>query len=119
VAIRGVKKSTAVTPTTPTTPRTRKVYGKNATRGLPQNFVEDDDILSYDPTSSSNPPRPRTLAAGYNKDSRQLLVRFRDGTPWVYYDVPPEVWRNFQRVQSPGKFINRVLNNYPYERGSF
>lgn len=79
----------------------------------------DYGLLPYQPTPSINPPRPRTLAAGYDKDSRTLRVRFRDGTPWEYYDVPPDVWRRFQRVKSPGRFINRVLNDYEYARGNF
>lgn len=76
-----------------------------------------------DPTPSTNPPRPRTLRAGYLKErgapSGTLWVVFRDGTPWEYYDVPQNVWRNFRRVKSPGRFINRVLNNYDYGRGDF
>jgi hypothetical protein len=83
----------------------------------------DGRIPQIDPTPSSNPPRPRTLRAGYLKDRGEptgtLWVIFRDGTPWEYYDVPPRVWRNFRRVKSPGRFINRVLNNYDYGRGDF
>jgi hypothetical protein len=80
---------------------------------------DDTLLLPYQPTPSINPPRPRTVAAGYDKDTETLRVRFRDGTPWEYYDVPPRVWRNFKRVKSPGRFINRTLNNYPYARGDF
>lgn len=80
---------------------------------------DDTLLLPYQPTPSINPPRPRTLAAGYDKNTQTLRVRFRDGTPWEYYDVPERVWRNFKRVKSPGRAINRVLNNYPYARGDF
>jgi|GEM_PF-5806594 len=71
-------------------------------------------LLPYQPTPSINPPRPRTLAAGYVKASQTLYVRFRNGQVYCYYKVPPNVWRNFRRVKSPGRFINRVLNFYPY-----
>lgn len=81
------------------------------------------DFPQIDPTATTNPARPRTLQAGYYRDRDEstgvLRVRFRDGTPWEYHDVPPNVWRNFRRVKSPGRFINRVLNNYPYGRGDF
>jgi hypothetical protein len=80
---------------------------------------DDSLLLPYQPTPSINPPRPRTLAAGYDRDTSTLRVRFRDGTPWEYYNVPPRVWKNFRAVKSPGRFINRVLNNYPYARGDF
>ena len=84
----------------------------------------DDSLLfQYDPTDTSNPARPRTQKAGYDRKTQQLRVMFREGAArggetaiYVYYDVPPNVWRNFKRVRSPGKFINRVLNAYPYDR---
>lgn len=80
---------------------------------------DDESLLPYQPTPSINPPRPRTLAAGYDPKTQTLRVRFRDGTPWAYFDVPPRVWRNFQKVQSPGRFINRTLNQYDYARDDF
>ena len=89
----------------------------------------DGRIPQIDPTATSNPPRPRTLRAGYIRanlpgsrkkaETGTLWVVFRDGTPWEYENVPNNVWRNFRRVKSPGRFINRVLNNYDYHRGEF
>lgn len=80
---------------------------------------DDSLLLPYQPTPSINPPRPRTRAAGYDPLTRVLRVRFRDGTGYAYYDVPPNVWRNFKRVKSPGRAINRTLNNYAYAREDF
>ncbi|GAA2321330.1 hypothetical protein GCM10010149_87930 [Nonomuraea roseoviolacea subsp. roseoviolacea] len=71
-------------------------------------------LFDYQPTPSSNPPRPRTLAAGYHDSTRTLRVRFRNGQVYGYYRVPPNVWRQFKRQESIGRFINRVLNHYPY-----
>jgi hypothetical protein len=75
---------------------------------------DDTVLLPYQPTPSINPPRPRTLAAGYDRDSQTLRIRFRNGQVYGYYNVPPNVWRNFKRWHSPGRGVNRVLNNYPY-----
>jgi hypothetical protein len=61
----------------------------------------------------------RVAEAGYSSDSHTVYVRFADGTPWAYYNVEPNVWRNFRRSASAGKFINRVLNNYSYGRSNF
>lgn len=73
--------------------------------------------ISYRPTRSSNPADPRTAAAGYDPVTKTLRVEWGDGGPaYNYYDVPPKVWQSFQRTTSPGKFINRVLNNYRYGR---
>ncbi len=75
---------------------------------------DDSELLPYQPTPSINPPRPRTLAAGYDRESETLRVRFRNGQVYGYYNVPPNVWRNLRRVKSPGRFINRTLNSFPY-----
>lgn len=71
-------------------------------------------LLPYQPTPSINPPRPRTLMAGYDSRSQTLRVRFRNGQVYEYYNVPPNIWRNFRRAPSPGRYINRVLNGFPY-----
>jgi len=75
---------------------------------------EDTDLLPYRPTPTINPGRPRTLAAGYDENSMALRVKFRDGAVYVYNNVPPSVWYRFQRASSPGRFINSVLDRYPY-----
>lgn len=66
------------------------------------------------PMSSS-----RVSEARYDPGLEQVHVIFVDGTPWVYDGVPQAVWRNFRRTASPGKYVNRVLNGFPYWRGSF
>lgn len=61
----------------------------------------------------------RVAEAGYSYRSGTLYVRFQDGTPWQYNSVEPNVWRNFRRSASPGRYINRILNNYSYGRSNF
>lgn len=78
---------------------------------------DDEPLLGYRPTPTINPGRPRTLAAGYDERSQSLRIKFRDGAYYTYYNVPPSVWWQFQRAQSPGRFINSKLNSYPYSRG--
>ena len=77
---------------------------------------DDSGLFPYTPTPSINPPRPRTMAAGYSQDTQTLRIKFRSGAVYEYYDVEPREWRNFRRVKSPGRFINRTLNNHPYAR---
>lgn len=77
---------------------------------------DPSELLPYAPTPSINPPRPRTVAAGYSKETETLRVEFREGAIYEYYNVPQRVWRNFRRVKSPGRAINRTLNAYPYSR---
>jgi hypothetical protein len=89
-----------------------------ATRAALEMAAEGDDtvLLSYQPTPSINPPRPRTLAAGYDRETGTMRVRFREGALYAYYEVTPQEWRNFRRVKSPGRAINRTFNFKPYER---
>lgn len=77
---------------------------------------DDTILLPYQPTPSINPPRPRTLAAGYDKSTETLRIRFRDGPVYAYNEVSQREWNNFKRVKSPGRFVNRVLNQKPYYR---
>lgn len=49
------------------------------------------------------------------RDRQELQVQWDDnGRAYYYANVPPNVWKNFRRSASPGKFVNRVLNNYSY-----
>lgn len=57
------------------------------------------------PTSTTNPQRPRTVAAGYNWRSQTLTVVFRDDTWWNYYHVPATMWKNFKNAYSKGWFL--------------
>jgi hypothetical protein len=69
------------------------------------------------------PESSRVVEASYDPGSQRLYVRFMKphgvGTPWVYEGVPSNVWQNFRRSQSQGKFVNRVLNQYNYHRGAW
>lgn len=61
--------------------------------------------ISQVPTSTINPARPRTVAAGYNTKTKIMTVVFRDGTWWNYFGVPVTVWSNFKAAYSKGRFL--------------
>jgi hypothetical protein len=61
----------------------------------------------------------RLTEMGYDANAATIFVRFTDGTPWCYYNVPDEVWQQFVSCVSKGRFINDVLNHYPHGRGGF
>jgi hypothetical protein len=87
-------------------------------------WYDDSALLTDRPTNTSNPNRPRTLAAGYDAQSGVLFVRFRgaklgprvyaDGVGYEYYNVTQTEWDEFRRDASPGTYINHVLNYKPY-----
>jgi hypothetical protein len=77
----------------------------------------------YWPTRTINPPRPRTLQARYSARAQRIEVIFRAGSPaspdatWHYNDIPPQIWTAFKRNESPGRFINAVLNGWDGTNG--
>lgn len=86
-----------------------------------QMAAEDEVNLTYDPTKTTWPgngwDHRRTTRAGYNRATQTLRIQFfTNGAIYDYYDVPPAVARQFRRVDSPGRYINAVLNGYAYER---
>jgi KTSC domain len=80
--------------------------GPNQTTGAPAPITEV-------PTSTINPDRPRTVAAGYDPSRRCLTVVFRDGTYYNYYEVTNAMWQNFKRARSKGRFIYTFLDSHP------
>jgi hypothetical protein len=69
--------------------------------------------ITQRPTSTTNPKRPRTVAAGYDPERKTLTVVFRDGTFYNYYDVSKHMWNSFKSATSKGKYIRRYLDAKP------
>jgi hypothetical protein len=67
--------------------------------------------ISQSPTSTTNPNRPRTVAAGWDRERQVLTTIFRDGTFYNYYGVSGLEWSNFTRARSKGRFIKTYLDN--------
>lgn len=92
--------------------------------GRAERAIRKDDLddVRWDPTraypqiqtTSTNPERPRTIAAGYDPNNAIVRVTFRNGVTYEYLGVSPRIWSTFQRAPSPGQYINQVLNQYPY-----
>ena len=99
-----------------------EVFGAGTGRAERAIRTEDVEDIRWDPTrpypqiqtGSTDPERPRTIAAGYDPKNAILRITFRNGSVYEYIGVAPRVWSTFQRVSSPGQYINRVLNQYPY-----
>jgi hypothetical protein len=69
--------------------------------------------LTLIPTSTTNPDRPRTVAAGYDSDEEKLTVMFRDGTLYNYYEVNQNEWNVFKANRSKGAVIHSMLDFKP------
>lgn len=69
--------------------------------------------ISLVPTSTINPERPRTVAAGYDERRQVITVVFRDGTFYNYYECDRGMWEAFKANQSKGRFIAAQLDYQP------
>ena len=72
----------------------------------PRDPMEPVALTEY-PTSTTNPKRPRTVAAGYDKSSQTMTLMFRDGTMCNYFGISAIAWYDFKRVYSKGAWMNR------------
>lgn len=109
----------------------RKIAPQNQSTLFDADDLSTPPVMSEDPTSdawdyywptkSINPPRPRTTQARYSSAQQRIEILWRNPmAPSYHYDnVPPSVWAHFKRVDSPGRFINSHLNNYPYGVGGW
>lgn len=57
-------------------------------------------------TGSSN-----IAGAGYDKDTRELAVRFHSGRTYTYLEVPEEVYEAFLAADSYGKYFNEHIKD--------
>ena len=56
-------------------------------------------------------------AAGYEPDTKTLIVLFNSGVAYEYHDVPEEIYDQLMAAESKGHFMNdNVIDRYPYAR---
>ena len=85
-------------------------------------YIPDDD---HDPSESSR-VRAFRFVSNAGPDERlagerygTIYVRFiKYDTPWKYTGVPQSVYEAFASSRSKGKYINSVLNRFPYARAT-
>ena len=86
-------------------------------------IIETEDLslppvkLELRSTQTTNPSRPRTIAAGYDGNTRTITVVFRDETWYNYYDVPSDMWDQFKQAPSKGVYLRESGLDYWHSRG--
>ena len=54
---------------------------------------------------------------GYDKDSKTLRVKFKNGGLYDYSDVPESEYAAFLSAESHGKYLNQnIKNRYDYSK---
>lgn len=54
------------------------------------------------------------VSVGYEQNTHQLEVEFRDGAVYKYYGVPPYVYFGLIQASSPGNYFNHVIKKEEY-----
>jgi hypothetical protein len=56
-------------------------------------------------------------AIGYDEVAEELWIEFHSSPdPYVYFEVPPEVYRGLEEAESKGEYVNLVIKpSYEFE----
>lgn len=65
----------------------------------------DPSLIKLNPVSHSS----NIKAIGYDEDSQILVVQFLDGGKYKYEAVPPQIYKDFLRSQSMGKYFHASI----------
>jgi curved DNA-binding protein CbpA len=81
--------------------------GKTFTPGMPDKnafecFLKSSNIISI----------------GFNYTKNILYVKFHSNYVYAYFDVPKKIFEEFLQAPSPGRFRNKFVNEFDYERCS-
>ncbi len=55
-------------------------------------------------------------SVGWDADTRELLVEFRNGSVYAYPDAGESAYQDLLTASSPGSYVNRWLKNQHYRR---
>lgn len=53
-----------------------------------------------------------SLISSISYDKFQLLINFKNGTSYIYYNVPYNVYEDLANAKSAGKFYNQKIKGY-------
>jgi len=56
----------------------------------------------------------RVARGTYDTERTEIELEFQDGGRATYRQVPKSVWDELVTASSAGRYINDVLNSYPY-----
>lgn len=84
-------------------------YVETGPASFDADLVDDIEV----PTATSNPERPRTVAAAFEDGRSIITVVFRDGTIYNYYNCTRDLWDRFKAATNKGQFILSDLDSLP------
>jgi len=79
-------------------------------------FLNEDGTLGY---AESVFRSENILKTTYFPQSQKLYIAFSRGDTYVYANISPEFYKEFEAAESHGKFFHKNINNkpqYPHHR---
>ena len=66
---------------------------------------------------NTTPQSSNVAGFGYDKDRQTLIVEFKSGIRYNYYDIPEHVYDGIKLAGSKGKYLNSEIKGiYRYAR---
>jgi hypothetical protein len=61
------------------------------------------------------------VSAGYDESQKRLVVNFKGGASYEYFNVPPHAWGNFSSTfddekTSTGNHFHKFIKKYPCKK---
>ena len=70
-----------------------------------------DKPIPLMPVESSN-----IEAVGYDQEEQELIIEFKSGRTYIYFDVPFDVYTGLMDAESKGKYFHKNIRNiYEYQ----
>lgn len=77
----------------------------------------DAGVSPKSPKRESEPFKPFFEEVRYESSSRELVVKFEDGSAYIFRDVPVEIYKDLTRIVNQGEYFeNRIFGQYVCER---
>lgn len=51
-------------------------------------------------------------SVNYDENEVEMIIKFRDGRSYKYYNVPPMIFKNFINSSVKSKFFNNIIRGY-------
>jgi hypothetical protein len=68
-------------------------------------------MSEFKPIKSSN-----LEAESYDAANQELVIRFKNGTAYKYFNVSPDLYREFKEADSAGSFFHLHIRRMEFEQ---
>lgn len=74
--------------------------------------MNDDDMPEVPITLEAVLGSSNIDAAGYDEESKIMIVQYQNGRQYQWRNIPPEVYQTFRNADSPGKYLHTIESRF-------